>query len=284
MKKIVGYALSTLVGTTFAIAETEGTSDKKPQEVEQVASTASPATSTQENELEKALEALLEKKPILVVNALQKYTLQQQAAQQEEMNKQLNNNKAALLDKSHASVIGDPQAATKLIIFLDPNCPHCRTFKKTILDIQKTYPNVAFYLRHWPILGTESTETAAGLCAATQQGKFEDLSKKLIESSEKSDAKKITEWAKQAGLDMAKFDAAIKSKEVQDILEKNGKLAEQLGFQGTPTTILASKDGTLKIITPTDKESLISYLKDSGSTESKPETVQVEAPAPSKAS
>lgn len=291
MKKLVGLALSTLVGTSFAIAETavvpaQQPVDQKSQEVSQ-GSTATPVASTApESDLEKAVIDLLDKKPELIVNAIHKYTERQQEAQQKKINEQLNLHKDALLDKSLASVIGDPQATTKLVIFLDSNCPHCRTFEKTIYEIQKTYPHVAFYLKLWPILGKDSAETAAALWAAAQQGKFDEISKKLIESSEKADGKKVVEWAKQiSGLDLKKFETDMKSEPAQKVLEQNGKIAEQLGFQGTPTTIFVGKDGVLKLINPTDKESLIGFLKDGEGGEKHPAQLQAEAPlAPAKAS
>jgi protein-disulfide isomerase len=221
------------------------------------------APSTPTADLEKAIVKLFEEKPEIIIKAIGAYTEKQQAEQQKKVNEQLVAKKSELLDKSTATILGNPEATTKLIVFVDPNCPHCRGFEEAISQVikDKSLGDVCVYLRQWSILGEPSEETAKGLIAASKQGKFEEISKVVSSSRERLDGNKITEIAEKQGLDLKKFKEDMASEQTKKILEKNDELAQALGLQGTPSTIVSMK-GELKLVNLTDRDGLVALLKE----------------------
>ena len=81
-------------------------------------------------------------------------------------------------------VVGKTDAKRRIVVFDDPNCPHCAKLHETAKEIVAKHPDVAFFVRPFPRNGDRPTyETALSIvCAGTAQaledafaGKFEYL-------------------------------------------------------------------------------------------------------------
>lgn len=68
-------------------------------------------------------------------------------------------------------VVGKPDAKRRIVVFDDPNCPHCATLHETAKGIVAKNPDVAFFVRPFPRNGDRPTyETALSIvCAGTAQ-------------------------------------------------------------------------------------------------------------------
>ena len=51
----------------------------------------------------------------------------------------------------------------------------------------------------------------------------------------------LIDLAGKVGIDIAKFKATLKDKKVNEIIQKNSKLAQEIGIQGTPAYIIGGK-------------------------------------------
>ncbi|MDD5761283.1 MAG: DsbC family protein [bacterium] len=70
-----------------------------------------------------------------------------------------------------AIVVGKKDAKRRIVVFDDPNCPHCAKLHETAKGIVAKHPDVAFFVRPFPRNGDPPTyETALSIvCAGTTQ-------------------------------------------------------------------------------------------------------------------
>ena len=214
-----------------------------------------------DSNLAKRINTILTNNPEMIVAALQKFNQTQHRIQQEKLDASLVKFKDEISRDSSAIVLGKKDAEVKLVVFLDPNCPHCRPFSQALTKVSTEYPNVAIFVRQWPILGPDSEEVARGLWAIKQQGsdKFNAISKAIAASEDRYTFAKLLLWVTDHKLDVAKFKKDFESPTTKDIVENTKKLALDIGLEGTPTSLLVSKKG-IRVVNPTDEKSLQSIL------------------------
>jgi protein-disulfide isomerase len=223
-------------------------------------------TPPQTEEINKVVAEYIQQNPQAIIDSLQNHSKKQEQEAIAKLNAGVTASKDQLSDSKGAIVIGKEDAAVKLVIFVDPNCPHCRVLETAISDIEKDLPGkekLGILVRQWPILGDNSKVVSAGLIAAYAQDpkKFTDLSTKLINSKEPMDEAKFINIAKESGFDTAKLEAAMKSDAVMTQLKNTQDLAVKIGLEATPTLILSDKTGA-RLVQVGDKAGLQQLLSD----------------------
>lgn len=216
-----------------------------------------------EAQFEKRLADALTKNPEIIVKALQEYNKTQQRALQERQGASLVKYKDAVASEDNAIVLGKKGSDVKFVVFLDPNCPHCRVFTKALLSIRENYPNVAVLMRNWPILGKDSEEIVRGLWAIKQQSgeKFDAALKDISTTEGAYTYSKLLSWVKGNGLNVEKFKKDSQAETTKNAIESTKKLAVELGLEGTPTSILIDQNG-IRLVLPTDEKSLNTILSE----------------------
>lgn len=148
-------------------------------------------------------------------------------------------------DKDH--VLGNPGADLSMFVYSDLQCPYCRNFHATLKQVIEDYVKngkVKIIFRHFPLSMmhpdaekfAEATECAAELGGET---KFWDYMDKLIEL-DSSDTSKVAEVL---GLDKTSFENCVNNSKYADKIKGNLEDGVNAGVQGTPTSIIVSKDG-----------------------------------------
>lgn len=211
-------------------------------------------------EIKAVISQSLKNNPEMIVEALQKFTERQQQEQHQKMQDGFIKNKDRIADPASGILLGKPDAETKLVVFMDPNCPHCRTFEEALHKVRGEHPNVAILLKYWPILGEDSKEVARGILALKDTGKNEELSKLVTTTKGPLTYDTLRTWVAKQKINPSKFDQDAKSSAIGESLDKTDALAKELGLQGTPTSLLISKDG-VRLVMPTDEKSLDSILR-----------------------
>jgi len=109
---------------------------------------------------------------------------------------------------------------------------------------------VRFIYKFFPLSGHPHGEIAAraAMCAM-RQGKFWEMHHKLFDNQERLERQDLEEYAKDLGLDLAKFRSDFGSKEVTERIEKDKAQAEQLGLDGTPFIFVNGRYVDLKNLT-----------------------------------
>ncbi len=83
-------------------------------------------------------------------------------------------------------VVGKKDAKRRIVVFDDPNCPHCAKLHETAKGIVAKNPDIAFFVRPFPRNGDRPTHEAAlsVVCAGTAQALEEAFAGKTLPKGE----------------------------------------------------------------------------------------------------
>ncbi len=157
-------------------------------------------------------------------------------------------NARAVTNEDH--VRGPANAKLTILEYSDLECPFCKKFHTTLLDVMKEYPNdVKWVYRHFPLEQLHQqapAEANAAECAA-EQGKFWefiDIVFATTEGNDSLDLKKLPDYARQAGVaNITQFQSCVDSDKYMDKVNADVADAEGAGGRGTPYSILIAPDG-----------------------------------------
>lgn len=155
---------------------------------------------------------------------------------------------AGQLIRPDTPTLGPADAKITLVEFYDPECESCAAFGPIVKKILKDYDGkIRFAARYMP-LHPNSINAANFTEAAAEQGKFWQARDLLFEkqpewgerhgpptAAPKPDIPALFEkYAKELGLDLAKFNAAIKENRYAEKIERDKKDGQGLGVRKTP--------------------------------------------------
>jgi protein-disulfide isomerase len=139
-------------------------------------------------------------------------------------------------DLSKAPREGSDDARIKLVEFFDYACPHCQQFNPQMHQIVADKGGqIGVYFLMFPIESRhpDSRSAAQAVLAASQQGKFKEMHDKLFEASPRHNRDQVTGYAKELGLDLAKFAKDYDAAHAQ--VTRDLAQGESAGVDSTPT-------------------------------------------------
>lgn len=167
---------------------------------------------------------------------------------------------------------GNPQTRYTIAEFGDFECPQCGRVRPLIETLLQKYPtqiNLIFVHRPFPNIHGWALTTAQAAQIAADQGKFWPMYDALyshqkdltalapLESHKDLPPGALTEYAVQAGLDRAQFEAAMKSRQGRSAVDAASQFADSIHVEVTPTLIVHDNvKNTIMVYTgliPTDK-------------------------------
>ena len=186
---------------------------------------------------ELVLEAIREN-PGIVFEAAQLFEKQQQALQAQAAAQVLDTEKATLENDPNAPVLGNPDGDVTVVEFFDYNCPYCRRVKPEMEALLAADPNVRVVYREWPILGDGSVFAARAALASRNQGKYEEFHWAMMQLKERAEEASILRTAEDIGLDVAQLRRDMNGPEIEEHIQTSMRLAQSLGFSGTPSFVI----------------------------------------------
>jgi protein-disulfide isomerase len=186
---------------------------------------------------ELVLEAIREN-PGIVFEAAQLFEQQQQALQAQAAAQVLDTEKATLENDPNAPVLGNPDGDITVVEFFDYNCPYCRRVKPEMEALLAADPNVRVVYREWPILGDGSVFAARAALASRNQGKYEEFHWAMMQLKERAEEASILRTAEDIGLDVAQLRSDMNGPEIEEHIQTSMRLAQSLGFSGTPSFVI----------------------------------------------
>ena len=131
---------------------------------------------------------------------------------------------------------GPASAPVTIVEFSDFECPYCVKAEPTVKALLAKYPNqIKLVYRDFPLpMHPHAPKAAEASHCADDQGKYWEMHEKLFSNSEKLEPANLKAYARQLGLDGAKFDRCLDSSEKAGLVEKNRKAGEEAGVSGTP--------------------------------------------------
>lgn len=186
------------------------------------------------------------------------------------------------------NVIGGGNKKVTLTEYGDFQCPVCYRYHEAITQVREKYKDdIVFQFRNFPIVSAHKNAMAAhkAAFAAGVQGKFWEMFELIYSRnplwSESSDPVTIFNgYAKELGLDEAKFKTDYSSQSTNDTILADVAEGQKQGVSGTPTFFINGK----KIDNPNNTLEDFSVVLDKAIAEANPtatapEEVPAETPA-----
>ena len=200
---------------------------------------AAPAlTAAQEARVQELVQETLLKHPEILAAAAEKLDQQDAQANQQIVNKVIADNSNFLFRDANSPRIGAEHPRLTLVVFTDYNCPYCKKFDPYLEKIVAKYPDVAVIFKFLPYRA-ESSVTAARDALTVWRAhpqqfiKFNDL---LMVKKGYHDDASIVAAKKKAGVVVDTPD-----NQSLETIKKSLALAQQLGIQGTPATLIGNE-------------------------------------------
>jgi len=132
---------------------------------------------------------------------------------------------------------GSPQAPVTVVLFSDFQCPFCGRVEPTLAEVERTYGDkVRLVWKHQPLpMHPQAIPAAEAAEAAREQGKFWEMHDKLFQNQQALSPAVYAQYAKEIGLDVARFDEARQSERALARIREDQALANRIGVNGTPT-------------------------------------------------
>ncbi len=139
-------------------------------------------------------------------------------------------------------VLGKESAIITIVEFSDFQCPFCQRGADTMKQLVEKYPNdVRVVFKHYPLpFHKEAPAAHKAAIAAGEQGKFWEMHDWLFENQKgmKQNAGDMKGWtagyAKELGLDVAKFKKDFDAADAQKAIDEDMKLGQEVAVRGTP--------------------------------------------------
>lgn len=141
-----------------------------------------------------------------------------------------------LLYAAHAPAQGPADAALRLVVYSDFQCPYCARFAQTLAFARETFGSrLRIEFRHFPLAMHSYAPIAAatGVCAH-RQGRFWEFHDRLFGNAEPLSPVTLAQLVQELGLDAGAITACRGSSEVQSIIEQDHSSGRKLGVNGTP--------------------------------------------------
>jgi thiol-disulfide isomerase/thioredoxin len=140
---------------------------------------------------------------------------------------------------------GSPDAIVTIVEWADFECPACQATYPILEDLVARYPTqIRLVYKNYPLKDRHPHAEAAARAAiaAGAQGKFWEMHHKMFTAQGKLEQADLEAYAKDIGLDLAKFRADMGSPLTNERLEKDVKQAEGLGLSGTPFILINGRE------------------------------------------
>src|ERR1700759_1725481 len=112
---------------------------------------------------------------------------------------------------------GPDKAALTLVEYGDYQCPYCGAAYPVVKEVQKALgKKLRFVFRNFPLTQAHPYALVAAEAAedAALQGKFWEMHDIIYENQQMLEPEQLLVWAKELGLDLAKFETAIREGKV----------------------------------------------------------------------
>jgi protein-disulfide isomerase len=136
-----------------------------------------------------------------------------------------------------APVRGAPDAPVTVVEFSDFECPFCKSAQGTLAQILERYSGkVKLVYRDLPLEGIHLQARRASEAArcANDQGKFWEYHDVLFRNAPQLAPNDLTNYAKQVGIDLPKFDTCLNSGVHKLGVQRDIDEARRLGVNATP--------------------------------------------------
>jgi len=138
---------------------------------------------------------------------------------------------------SGGTATGAADAPITVVEFSDFECPFCKRADPIVRQMLERYPTqVRFVYRDFPLdhIHQKARGAAEAARCAGEQGKYWEFHHLLFDKSPALTPDDLKNYAKQLGLDEAKFDDCVAQHRLKDVIEADITAGDGAGVSGTP--------------------------------------------------
>jgi protein-disulfide isomerase len=135
------------------------------------------------------------------------------------------------------NIRGPEDAAVTLVVFSAFSCPYCAEGAKQLAELERKYPGkIRVIFKHYPLsLSAQGLLAHEAAIAAGEQGRFWEMHDRLFAAKREPSMAELAEIARQAGLDVARFNAALASQAGRRDVERDVAESKAYNVRATPT-------------------------------------------------
>ncbi len=185
------------------------------------------------------IKEYVQKNPAVIRDALESLKAQEQAQAAEKAKRTLVTEQTALAHDPDSPWVGSASPDVTVVEFFDYRCGFCKQMASTLAQLVASDPKVRVVYKEYPVLGPDSVYAAKASLAARTSPHFVQFHDGLISSSQLS-ADAVKKIAEGAGVDPAVL-THTEAPEITSLIEKNTKLAADLGVTGTPALVVGDQ-------------------------------------------
>jgi protein-disulfide isomerase len=132
---------------------------------------------------------------------------------------------------------GPKDAKLTVVLFSDFQCPFCARVEPTLKGLEEAFPGqIRIVWKHQPLpMHNQAIPAALAAEAAREQGKFWPMHDRIFADQKTLSPEALEGWARDLGLDVKKFKAAVDGRRNADRIAQDQQLAGAVGANGTPT-------------------------------------------------
>ncbi|EKT59485.1 DsbA family protein [Providencia sneebia] len=199
---------------------------------------AAPLTADQEAQVRQLVRDTLIKNPEILEEAIVALQSQKAEKQQEQVASTIKSEHDALFNDPASPRLGAKDAKLVLVNFTDYNCPFCKRFDPQLEEIVKKYPEVAVVIKPLPFKGQTSLESSQLVLTLWEKDPkaFQALHEKFMQKQGMLTEENIKQALKATG-----NEKLVANEKSSKTIRKNMELAEKLGVNGTPATLVGDE-------------------------------------------
>lgn len=144
------------------------------------------------------------------------------------------------VDMADSPATGPVNAPVTMVVWSDFECPACGYALPKIDALLEKYPNdIRLVHKLYPLKAHPHSRAAAhAAIAARRQGKYWEMEKALFSHQKHLEDADLEEYARNVGLDLARYAKDIADPKADEIIERDRAEADKNGFSGTPFILI----------------------------------------------
>ncbi len=193
----------------------------------------------------KAIEAVIEdylvRNPEVIERALQTLEATREAEAAQAVRVALKTYHKDLVDQPKTPVAGNINGDVTMVEFFDYRCGVCRRVHPVLDTLMESDDGIRRVYKEWPILGPDSVYASRAALASRAQGRYHAFHDALMENRGGLDKAGVLRVASRIGMDAAKLQRDMESREITAIISRNFAVAEALQITGTPSFVIGDQ-------------------------------------------
>lgn len=191
--------------------------------------------------VEQVVEQYLRSHPEVIEQSLRILQAKRQTEERQRTRKVIATKQTELLNDPGSPASGNLDGDVTVVEFFDYRCGYCKRVAGTVTQLQQDDPNIRVVYKDYPILGEASELASRAALASKVQDKHLAFHEALLASKQELTQDSIFSIASEVGLDTERLNTDMQAPTIQAIIERNRKLARELGINGTPGFIVGTE-------------------------------------------